>query len=82
MMRDHHQIHLDHTHCRAICDEIGERLRAIMGRELAEMSPRLRSLFDRLHELDHIPSPGIVPLLEHSERATAPEVGSDIAALG
>jgi len=81
MTRDH-QIHLDHTHCRAICDEIGERLRALMGRELADMSPRLRALFDRLHELDHIPSPGIVPLLEHPQSSRTPEVGSDMAALG
>ena len=82
MMRDHHQIHLDHTHCRAICDEIGERLRAFMGRELAEMSPRLRSVVDRLHELDHIPSPGIVPLLEDFESSTTPEVGTEMATLG
>ena len=30
---DHENLRLDHTHCRAICDEIGERLRETMGQE-------------------------------------------------
>jgi hypothetical protein len=37
-----------------------------LGREAADMSPNLRRLIDRLHELDldHVSSPGIVPLIE------------------
>jgi hypothetical protein len=63
---DLNNLRLDHTHCRAICDEIGERLLEILGREAADMSPNLRRLVDRLHELDlgHVSSPGIVPLIE------------------
>lgn len=55
------QLQIDSTHCRAICDEIGERLHALLGRELPPASPRLQSLIDRLCELDHTPGPSIVP---------------------
>jgi ATP-dependent DNA ligase len=58
---DHKNLRLDHTHCRAICDEIGERLRETMGQESANMTPYLRRLIDRLDELDNVWSPGIVP---------------------
>jgi hypothetical protein len=60
---DHQNLHLDHTHCRAICDEIGERLRQTLGRE-PKIPPHLRRLIDRLGELDDVWSPGIVPLVE------------------
>ena len=36
---DHENLRLDHTHCRAICDEIGERLRESLGGEAADMPP-------------------------------------------
>ena len=39
---------LDHIHCRAICDEIGERLRYILGREALEIPPRLLMPVDKL----------------------------------
>jgi hypothetical protein len=37
-----------------------------LGREAADMSPNLRRLVDRLPELDldHVSSPGIVPLID------------------
>ena len=38
MARNQKSLRLDHTHCRAICDEIGER-RKSLGREAAEMPP-------------------------------------------
>ena len=79
MMPDHHQIHLDHTHCRAICEEIGERLRAFMGRELPDMPQHLRLLVDRLHELDEIPSPGIVPLVGDPASSTITEASAEMA---
>ena len=60
MPSDQTNLHLDHTHCRAICDEVGYRLREIMGRELADMSPYLRGLVDQLGKLDHVPSPSNV----------------------
>ena len=64
MARNQKSLRLDHTHCRAICDEIGERFRESLGREVAEMPPYLRRLVDRLGELDTLWSPGIVPLID------------------
>jgi hypothetical protein len=58
------QLQLDSTHCRAICDEIGERMRVFLGRDLPAASPRLQSLIDRLSELDHQPAPSIAPSVE------------------
>jgi hypothetical protein len=67
---DHENLGLDHTHCRAICDEIGERLRETMGQESTNMTPYLRRLVDRLDELDNISSPGIAPLIEDPQDST------------
>ncbi len=64
MISDLTKLRLDHAHCRAICDEIGDRLREIMARESMEMSPYLRCLVDRLPELDDVPSPSISPWVE------------------
>jgi hypothetical protein len=55
------ELRLDYTHCRAIFDEIGERLRELMRRDPVEMSPYLRKLVDRLVELDHVSAHSIVP---------------------
>jgi hypothetical protein len=53
---------LDHTHCRAICEEIGERLRQALKPQALEIPQRLLALLDRLAELDKAPS--IVPSLD------------------
>jgi hypothetical protein len=55
-------IRIDHIHSRAICDEIGERLRETLRRE--ELPPRLQFLVDRLAELDGRSAPSIVPSFE------------------
>ena len=55
-------IQIDHTHSRAICDEIADRLREILRREAAELPPYLQQLVERLAESDVAPS--IVPSLE------------------
>lgn len=55
---------LDSTHCRAICEEVGERLRILLDREAGEMPSRLRSLLDRLAESDRVQAPSIVPALD------------------
>ena len=34
------EYNLDSSHCRAICDEIGERLRVVLDREAAPLPPR------------------------------------------
>jgi hypothetical protein len=53
---------LDHTHCRAICDEVGERLRMVL--KVPEMPSYLSRLVDRLAELDREASPSIVPSID------------------
>jgi hypothetical protein len=54
-------LQIDHEHCRAICDEIGERLRLIFKPEAAELPERLSRLLQRLAEMEHEPAPSIVP---------------------
>ena len=49
-------------HCRAICEEIGDRL-AIALRPPTELPPRLAGLLARLALLDH-DAPSIVPDIE------------------
>jgi hypothetical protein len=53
---------LDHVHCRAICDEIGERLRYALRQEASDIPPRLLALIDELAQLEQMPS--IVPSIE------------------
>ena len=53
---------LDHAHCRAICDEIGERLRQVLKPEALEIPQRLVTLLDRLAKLEQAPS--IVPSID------------------
>jgi hypothetical protein len=53
---------LDHVHCRAICDEIGERLRCALRQDTPDIPPRLVALIDKLAEMERMPS--IVPSIE------------------
>jgi len=53
---------IDATHCRAICDEIGDRLRYMLKREVSEIPPRLLELIDKLAQLEQAPS--IVPSID------------------
>jgi hypothetical protein len=55
-------IRIDQLHSRAICDEIGERLRQILAPAAGPLPPRLQYLLDRL--ADDALSPSIVPSLE------------------
>jgi hypothetical protein len=50
--RDVAALLLDHTHCRAICDEIGDRLRDVLKRETSQLPLRLRALIDKLAQLE------------------------------
>jgi hypothetical protein len=56
-------IDLDSRHSRAIVDEIGERLRAVL-REEPECPGSLRTQIDRLRELEE-QSPSVIPAAEH-----------------
>jgi hypothetical protein len=55
---------IDSGHCRAICDEIGDRLRILLDREAGQLPHQLRLLMDRLAELDGEEAPSIVPAMD------------------
>lgn len=54
-------------HARAICEEIGERLRYALRDDYADLPPRLRELMRRLAELDD-DAPSLVPTIEEMTR--------------
>jgi hypothetical protein len=58
-------LQIDSGHCRAICDEIGDRLRFVLDKEAGEIPQRLRLLIERLAELDGPrQAPSIVPAMD------------------
>jgi hypothetical protein len=77
------KIQLDSSHCRAICDEIGERLRMILDHEAAPLPPGLQLLMLRLFEQDMAQAPSIAPAIDDMVWAAEPtesEPGSILAA--
>jgi hypothetical protein len=76
MLHNAASLNLDHTHCRAICDEIGERLGFILKQTASDIPPRLLYLIGKLAELDSaaLPrlesAPSIVPSIEDMSGAT------------
>jgi hypothetical protein len=60
-MKLSNQLQIDSLHCRAICDEIGERLQTILRPDAADLPPRLQVLIDRLADQDRELAPSIVP---------------------
>jgi hypothetical protein len=50
--RDAAAVNLDQTHCRAICDEIADRLRDVFKRDMSEVPLRLLALIDKLAQLE------------------------------
>ena len=65
-------LELDHTHCRAICDEIGERLRQVLRPGASAVPAHLLALLDRFKqlEMDSTPylecAPSIVPSIDET----------------
>ena len=59
--KDAASVVIDSKHSRAICDEIGERLRDVLGRDASEIPTYLSRLVDRFAELERVPAPSIVP---------------------
>jgi hypothetical protein len=45
-------IQLDHTHCGAICEQVGYRLRRHLDNEVSEVSPRVSALLELLRRQD------------------------------
>ena len=64
---------IDDDHARAICDEIGERLRIWLKREMpTSLPPRLQQLIEQLAASDHDGAPSIVPSLDDIPNAVVP----------
>jgi hypothetical protein len=63
---------LSSKHCRAICEEIGERLALVLKPDTSTLPPRLQDLLDRLALVDH-DAPSIVP---DAEDMVMPETAS------
>jgi hypothetical protein len=61
----HNRIDIDPKHSRAIVQEIGERLRAVLKEE--PECPGLRTQIDRLRELE-VESPSIIPAAERWDK--------------
>ena len=57
------QLQIDSLHARAICDEIGERLRRVLRPE-ADLPVRLQILIAQLADQDRVLAPSIVPDLD------------------
>jgi hypothetical protein len=77
------ELQLDSSHCRAICDEIGERLRTVFDHEAAPLPPRLQLLMERLIEQDLVKAPSIAPAIDDMVWELEPiesEPGSILAA--
>lgn len=56
---------IDITHSLAICEEIGDRLRQILGpKTIGPVPPHLQNLLEQLAKLDHEATPSLVPALE------------------
>ena len=66
------ELQIDSSHCRAICDEIGERLRVILDQESPAMPAQMQLLMDRLAEQDWELAPSIVPSMD--DMAWQPEL--------
>jgi len=62
---------INHTHARAICLEIGGRLRGYLGEE-PELPPNLKKRVDLLRQLEG-PSPSIVPTNENENGGEPPK---------
>jgi hypothetical protein len=61
------KVRIDSSHCRAICDEIGDRLRIMLDREASALPPALQVLLLRLAAQDLAGSPSIAPSMDGME---------------
>ena len=66
-------LQIDPVHARAICDEIGDRLRGLLRRQVSDDLPsRLRYLLQELAKADHETAPSIAPSLDELMTAQGP----------
>jgi hypothetical protein len=62
-------IQIDSSHCRAICEEIGDRLRIMLDRNATTLPPRLQVLMLRLAAQDLAGSRSIAAAIDESMAA-------------
>ena len=79
-MSANNPVQIDSTHCRAICDEIGQRLRFMLDRDMSALPPRLQVLMLRLAAQDLAGSPAIAPAIDEMARAIEGMTGPNLAA--
>ena len=60
---------LEPDHCRAICEEIGERLQHSLARDTSPLPTRLRKMVDRIAELEGNAPPSLIPDCENEPPA-------------
>lgn len=65
------QLQIDGLHCRAICEEIGERLQIMLRPDAAVLPARLQVLLDRFADQERQLAPSIVPDLDDMIRKPA-----------
>ncbi len=69
------RIRIDATHARAICEEIGDRLREKLDREMTKVLPaRLQYLIEQLAAADQHAAPSIAPSLDEMTPTERPIV--------
>jgi hypothetical protein len=64
IMNAQNGLQIDDLHCRAICDEIGDRLRTAVGPGSGVLPVRLQILMAQLAAQDRALAPSIVPTLD------------------
>ena len=74
-MKAQHRLQIDDSHCRAICDEIGDRLRIALAPGAA-LPIRLQILLAQLAAQDRELAPSMVPAVADMTRQ--PETASEI----
>jgi hypothetical protein len=65
---DTSRIHIDSVHSRAICEEVGYRLRQSLKNQPAEAAPHLSKLLKQMRLQEVGKSPPLAPLLGFSHR--------------
>ena len=67
-------VRIGRKHCRAICDEVGERLRQHLDRNLTAPPQKILALLREL-ELTELEAPSIVPSFEDMDASVSFGVG-------
>ena len=68
-------VRISSRHCRAICDEVGERLRQYLDRSSTAPSQKIMALLREL-ALSELEAPSIVPSLEDMTISVSDSIGA------